>query len=289
MSSQTGLNTINRNQAESLKQARVDNPQTAWESRTVILNFCGACGEKDVTKLENHHLVPRSAGGSDDPTNLITLCHVCHGKAHGYQRLNVRVLSAAGVTKAKANGKRSGNPGLRNGDPAAIRKIAEARDAMYLGHLKSTADTWLPIVQRMRPKHRWELVVSAIKAETGQDWSVAKLRRAVGRLVSDGLAEPALLEPAPRSLDPALRSLDPNTRLPMKASEVIHIIAELVRKTPSITVLELSKTLRAMKVRKPEGNIQWGEYSTKKYLKRARALGLLSEGSFSDVSFSDDN
>jgi hypothetical protein len=264
------LKTINRNQAESLKQAWLDNPQTAWESRTVILNFCGACGENDVTKLENHHLVPRSAGGSDDPMNLITLCHVCHGKAHGYQRRNIRVLSVAGIAKAKANGKKPGNPGVRNGDPAAIRKIAEARDAMYLGHLKSTADIWLPIVQRMRPKHRWDLVVSAIKTETGQDWEVARLRRAVGRLVSKGLADPALLDRAPRS--------DSNPPLAKKASQAVLTIVDLVRKTPNITVSDLTIMLRAMEVQKPGGSTRWGKHSTKRLLEQARALGLLAEG-----------
>jgi ATP-dependent DNA helicase RecQ len=41
---------------------------------------CGeicAEGEADV-----HHLVPRAAGGSDDPANLITLCDGCHAVRH---------------------------------------------------------------------------------------------------------------------------------------------------------------------------------------------------------------
>lgn len=29
-------------------------------------------------KLSVHHLIPRSNGGSNDPSNLVTLCHKCH-------------------------------------------------------------------------------------------------------------------------------------------------------------------------------------------------------------------
>lgn len=64
--------------------------------------FCVACGEKEAGALEHHHLVPRSAGGSDDETNLITLCHFCHGKAHGYERMNTRVLVKAAQDAIKA-------------------------------------------------------------------------------------------------------------------------------------------------------------------------------------------
>lgn len=60
------------------------------------LDFCCACGEQDTDKLEFHHFVPRVYGGGDEDQNLLTLCHVCHGKQHGYERMNARVLSRAG-------------------------------------------------------------------------------------------------------------------------------------------------------------------------------------------------
>jgi cytochrome c553 len=47
------------------------------------LEFCVACGSKE--DLQHHHLVMRSEGGSDDKTNLITLCTACHHKAHSRQ------------------------------------------------------------------------------------------------------------------------------------------------------------------------------------------------------------
>lgn len=42
---------------------------------------CQNCG-KTKCKLEVHHIVFKSKGGSDEPENLITLCHDCHWKVH---------------------------------------------------------------------------------------------------------------------------------------------------------------------------------------------------------------
>lgn len=42
---------------------------------------CQCCGKKDC-RLEVHHLIPRSRGGSDKLANLITICSDCHQLAH---------------------------------------------------------------------------------------------------------------------------------------------------------------------------------------------------------------
>ena len=42
---------------------------------------CQCCGKKNC-RLEVHHLIPRSRGGSDKLANLITLCSDCHHLAH---------------------------------------------------------------------------------------------------------------------------------------------------------------------------------------------------------------
>ena len=46
-------------------------------------DHCVACGQSG--NLHQHHLVPRSIGGGDDETNLLTLCGSCHAKAHSVQ------------------------------------------------------------------------------------------------------------------------------------------------------------------------------------------------------------
>jgi 5-methylcytosine-specific restriction endonuclease McrA len=37
------------------------------------LNFCVACGDDDPSHLHHHHLVPRSCGGGDEESNIMTL------------------------------------------------------------------------------------------------------------------------------------------------------------------------------------------------------------------------
>lgn len=52
--------------------------------RTSILerdgHKCQKCGS--TTRIRVHHLVPKIHGGTDDPSNLATLCAGCHRKAH---------------------------------------------------------------------------------------------------------------------------------------------------------------------------------------------------------------
>lgn len=42
-------------------------------------NVCGDCGEKKK-KLQIHHIVPQSMGGSDERENAVGLCPSCHKK-----------------------------------------------------------------------------------------------------------------------------------------------------------------------------------------------------------------
>ena len=42
---------------------------------------CQVCGKKH-TRVEVHHIIYRSQGGTDDEHNLITLCEDCHSKVH---------------------------------------------------------------------------------------------------------------------------------------------------------------------------------------------------------------
>ena len=50
---------------------------------------CQKCGAKNV-KLHVHHIVPVSAGGSDELYNLITLCEKCHFDNHPRNKKLVR-------------------------------------------------------------------------------------------------------------------------------------------------------------------------------------------------------
>jgi len=73
------------------------------------LDFCVACGKK--SDLHNHHLIPKSRGGTNRTCNLITLCYGCHRKLHGLvgKSINHRELIKAGIKKKKADGGRWAN------------------------------------------------------------------------------------------------------------------------------------------------------------------------------------
>lgn len=48
---------------------------------------CGVHGPRDKVALHVHHIKPRGRGGSDDPSNLITLCSKCHAEQPHHERL----------------------------------------------------------------------------------------------------------------------------------------------------------------------------------------------------------
>ena len=71
-------------------------------TKAMVLNrdnyTCQCCkGKHKDSKLEVHHIVFRSHGGSDEESNLITLCHTCHKALH------------SGKIHPKLNGKAKGN------------------------------------------------------------------------------------------------------------------------------------------------------------------------------------
>lgn len=51
---------------------------------------CQVCGKKRQRRtLEVHHIIPRSKGGDDDPTNLIALCKYCHDREDWYEHVRM--------------------------------------------------------------------------------------------------------------------------------------------------------------------------------------------------------
>ena len=71
-------------------------------TKAMVLNrdnyTCQYCkGKHKDSKLEVHHIVFRSQGGSDEESNLITLCHTCHKDLH------------SGKINLKLSGKVKGN------------------------------------------------------------------------------------------------------------------------------------------------------------------------------------
>lgn len=70
--------------------------------------FCCACG--DTEDLHNHHVYPKSLGGGDEDSNLITLCCSCHYKIHGKLYHDLSDLKKKGMAAKRAKGGFIGGP-----------------------------------------------------------------------------------------------------------------------------------------------------------------------------------
>ena len=77
---------------------------------------CANCGGQATHK---HHIVPKSLGGTDNLSNLVSLCEICHGKVHSQNFTNHRALQKVGIEKAKKLGKYKGRK------PTAMLKCTE--------------------------------------------------------------------------------------------------------------------------------------------------------------------
>ena len=175
------------------------------------------------------------------------------------ERALISERTKAGLDAARARGRVGGNPGLRAGDPAAIRKARESRDAAYFEKILARLDSWLPTVQRMRPEQPWGDVVKILNQDHGTDWTVERLRRTVQRLVAEGIAEAELLERAkPQPGD----------------GRLVRLVAGIAAAAPERTLQQIAAQLEAMNERTPRGGTRWHPSSVKHLLGKAEKLGL---------------
>jgi hypothetical protein len=68
----------------------------------ILLDRCFECGT--IGKLDFHHVVPKSKGG----TKMIPLCLLCHSKVHGEHMLEFRLLGAEARKKKLREHKEKG-------------------------------------------------------------------------------------------------------------------------------------------------------------------------------------
>ena len=71
----------------SQRASQLSEPDDWLRIRAAVLardgSRCTSCGITVASAdADIHHLVPRAAGGLDDPANLITLCDGCHAARH---------------------------------------------------------------------------------------------------------------------------------------------------------------------------------------------------------------
>jgi DNA invertase Pin-like site-specific DNA recombinase len=183
------------------------------------------------------------------------------------ERALIAERTKAGLRAARSRGRVGGNPGLRARDPDAIRKVRKSRDAAYLDAVLAQADTWLPIVRRMRPDQPWGDVVRVLNRgqpaspthTQGKPWTVERLRRTVRRLASEGIVDSSLLDRAqPQQNDDRL----------------VRLVAGIKAAAPDRTLQQIAAQLEVMRERTPRGGTRWHPSSVKHLLTRAERLGL---------------
>lgn len=184
------------------------------------------------------------------------------GAAAEFERALIRERTKAGLAAARARGRIGGNPQLRRRDPAAIRRLSTARAQQHLDQLLAGVDAWLPVVRRLRPEKSWSAIAKTLgsRGSSGRPWTAPRLSRAVRRLISEGLAEQALLE---------------RKRTGRRDDRLLMIVAGIAGGNPQLSLRGIAARLQEMNVRTARGNAEWSASSVKVLLDRARALRLV--------------
>ncbi|MBW4092376.1 MAG: recombinase family protein [Proteobacteria bacterium] len=180
------------------------------------------------------------------------------------ERALIAERTKAGLLAARKRGRVGGNPGLRSGDPDAIRKVRARRDAAHLDGILAQLDAWLPTVRRMRPDQPWGDVVRVLNQNPAAAWTVERLRRTVRRLADEGILEAGLLDRArPQRGDDRL----------------VRLVAGIKAAAPDRTLQQIAAQLEAMRERTPRGGTRWHASSVKHLLTRAEPLGVAGTAS----------
>ena len=184
------------------------------------------------------------------------------GAAAEFERALIRERTKAGLANARSQGRVGGNPGLRAGDPAALRKLRLARADSYMDAVAETAQDWVSHVRRLRPDMPWEDLLRVINGPLpeGRRWAQGRLMRAVNAYVRSGFLEEAVLGRAER------RNAD---------DRLVAIVAAIKGADPDVTLQTICNRLEAMRERTPRGRTKWSPSSVRMLLMRGQTLGLL--------------
>jgi DNA invertase Pin-like site-specific DNA recombinase len=179
------------------------------------------------------------------------------------ERALIAERTRAGLNAARARGRVGGNPGLRAGDPDAIRKVRSSRDAAHLDSVLTGLQSWLPTVRRMRPEQPWGDVVRVLNRGGEAAWTVERLRRTVRRLASEGIVEANLLDRArPQRGD----------------NRLVRLVAGIKAAAPERTLQQIAVQLETMRERTPRGGTRWHPSSVRHMLAQATHLGQAVTG-----------
>ena len=192
------------------------------------------------------------------------------GAAAELERSLIRDRTRAGLDSARRHGRIGGNPGLKQKDPAALRKIEQAKHAAYLDRLEASAQEWVPEVRRLRPHMPWEDVARVINSNLPPDrkrWTPERLKRAAKCYVKEHLLEEDVLRRSPT------RAVD---------NRLTVLVAALADRDQKVTLQDIADRLERMHERTPRGRSKWSPSSVKMLLDRARSQGLLGNQDVDD-------
>jgi len=212
---------------------------------------------EDLTTKGAHFRSLRDPIDTTTPQGIFSLQVL--GAVAQLKRALISERTKAGIKAAQAKGRKSGNPGIRERRPEALAKMTAAQKAAYGDRIQATANQWLPTVRRMRPEHTWDDIARVLK-QRGFHWTPERLRRAVKWLVSEGMADVALLKKSPPRL--------PEDRL-------MTLVAGIHSSNPDLTLREIASQLERLHERTPRGGSKWSPSSVKNLIERAQRSGLL--------------
>lgn len=128
---------------------------------------CFECEKtEDQIEMHDHHVVPKSRGG----TKTIPLCYVCHAVVHDKRAVSTKELTKAALKKKKEKGFRTGTVpwGFSAGrDKRLIINPEEQRIISMIKDLRSNEKSWNSIAKSLNQQ--------GITNRAGRNWSAQNL------------------------------------------------------------------------------------------------------------------
>jgi hypothetical protein len=184
-----------------------------------------------------------------------------------FERSLIRERTIAGLEVAASQGRVGGNPGVKNRDPVVLAKIRASSHANRLKKVIATMDAWMPTVQRLRPGKPWVDVTKAVNAglpSGAKTFRRERLISCVRRLAAEGLADPALLAPAPRTKPRKGR---------LQRQRVLDTIAGLIRSRPTATLRQIGLELTELGHHPPRCGTAWATSTIQTLINKTQADG----------------
>jgi DNA invertase Pin-like site-specific DNA recombinase len=201
------------------------------------------------------------------------------GAVAEFERALIRERTKAGLARARAEGRRAGNPALATSE--GRRALARARDHARSAALIEGSGPLVALLARLRPATPWESVARIAAAQglarpaggggaggggggRGGAWTRDALIRAARRFVRDGILPGSVLERSPPA--PSAESL---------VATLAALHAALARDGAAPSLAALARALEAARIATPRGGRRWSPSSVRHLLDRAVAAGLI--------------